>query len=76
MLLFQQGDGFLVILSRLCVIFPLVGHDEVQLVEGIPKDRLAVIEELVEHPHKGTVDLCFAVPFRRTLVFAFYMLVA
>ncbi len=49
-------------LNRLLVVLLFIGHNEVKLIQGVSEDGLAVVVELVEHPHKCSVDLSFAVP--------------
>lgn len=50
-------------LHSLLVVPLFVGHNEVKLIQGVSEDGLAVVVELVEHPHERSVDLSFAVPF-------------
>ena len=57
-------------LHGLLVIFPFVGHDEVELVQGVSEDRFAVVVKLVKHPHECSVDLRFAVTFGVAQLFA------
>lgn len=63
-------------LHSLLVVLLFIGHNEVKLIQSVSEDGLAVVVELVEHPHEHSVDLSFAVPFGVTQFLASDMVVA